>query len=139
MSSDDDLQEWLQAQPLDTPVEINGESVYLKVEANGAELGAFLLHGHAQSQLREALLQGFSSAIDFDAGLGQSADGNSLTLTQWLPGVFSWRQAADSLERLLNQLSVWRAALEPAARMPVANTRTRTENRLRKNFAGARA
>jgi hypothetical protein len=40
---------------------------------------------------------------------------NSLTLTQWLPGVSSWRQAADALESLLNQLSVWRAAVSPAA------------------------
>lgn len=139
MSSEDGLQEWLQAQPLDTPVEISGESVYLKVEANGAELGAFLLHGHVQSQLREAMLQGFSSAIDFDAGLGQSADGNSLTLTQWLPGVSSWWQAADALESLLNQLSVWRAALEPAVRVPAANIRSRSEDRLRKSFADARA
>lgn len=139
MWSADDLQEWLQAQPLDTPIDINGESVYLNVEANGAELGAYLLHGHVQSQLREALLQGFSSAIEFDAGLAQSADGNSLTLTQWLPGVSSWEQAAHALENLLNQLSVWRAELKPAARIPVVNARSRTEERLRRSFAGARA
>lgn len=139
MLSDSDLQAWLNAQPLDTPVEINGESVYLNVGANGAELGAILLHDYTPGQLREALLQGFSSAIDFDAGLGLSADGNSLTLTQWLPNVYSWRQAADALEHLLNQLSVWRAALEPAATRAVVTTRTRTEDRLRKTFARASA
>lgn len=83
--------------------------------------------------------RGFSSAIDFDAGLGQSADGGSLTLTQWLPGVASWRQAADALERLLNQVSALRAELEPVARAPVAHVRTRAEDRLRRNYAYARA
>lgn len=139
MLNDGDLHAWLRTQPLNAPVEINGESVYLNVEVDGAELGAILLHDHAPAQLREALLQGFSSAIDFDAGLGLGAGGNSLTLTQWLPGVFSWLQAADALENLLNQLSVWRAALEPAASLPAAMTRTRTEDRLRKNLARARA
>lgn len=138
MSSDDGLQEWLQEQPFNIPININGESVYLKVEENGAELGAFLIHDHSPPQLREALLQGFSSAIDFDAGLGKSADGNSLTLSQWLPEVSSWQQAAGFLECLLNQLSAWRELLEPATHLPVSTTKSRIEERLRRNFATAR-
>ncbi|MGZ5858992.1 MAG: hypothetical protein ACXWJK_17320 [Burkholderiaceae bacterium] len=141
MQSEDDLQQWLQAQPLNSPIEISGESVYLNVEAGGAELGGYLLHGYVQRQLREALLQGFSSAIEFDAGVGITPDG-SLALTQWLPGVTSWQQAALPLEKLLNQLTVWRDVLNPSAVKPAAPSSTiatRSEERLRKMLSSTRA
>lgn len=138
MQLDDDIEQWLRTQPLDEPVEIDGESVYLKVHADGAELGAYLISSYTQAQLQDALRQGFLSATRFDAGLGQSSDGNSLVLTQWLPQVSTWFDAAEPLENLLNQLSMWRAALNPPKAKLPENVAFRNEQRLRMLFAGVK-
>lgn len=135
MFSDEELAQWLRAQPLDAPVAIDGESVYLAIHRDGAELGAYLTRAYTQEQLQQALRQGFSSAIDFDAGLGQSSDGDSLVLTQWLPGVTGWPQAAQPLDNLLNQLTLWRAALAPPPSTRAADLHNRVEHRLRQRFA----
>jgi hypothetical protein len=134
----DNLEQWLQEQPLDEPVEIDGETVYLNVHADGAELGANLLTSYTQAQLQDALKQGFQSATRFDAGLGCTPDGNDLVLTQWLPDVSSWSEAADALENLLNQLSMWRAALALAQTKQIEIKDNRDEKRMRSLLAGAK-
>ncbi|MFC7516075.1 hypothetical protein ACFQUU_13755 [Herbaspirillum sp. GCM10030257] len=134
----DEIEQWLQEQPLDEPVEIDGESVYLKVGPSGAELGAYLIQSYTQVQLHEALKLGFKSALRFDAGLGQTPDGSALVLTQWLPQVSGWSEAAEPLENILNQLSMWRAALTPEKPRPASQIADRNEQRLRMLFAGAK-
>lgn len=138
MSNDHDLMQWLVAQRLEVPVEVDGETLYLKQHSTGAELVGTLLHAPTQEQLVRAMQQGFTNALEFDAGLGLASDGNSLTLMQWLPGVRSWSEAVFALENLLNQLASWRAAIAPPALVRVANTKTteRSEQRLRMMFAG---
>jgi hypothetical protein len=138
MSTDDEFGQWLQAQPLDEPVEIDGESVYLKVRQNGAELGAYLIYSYTQTQLQDALKHGFNSATRFDAGLGKTPDGNDLVLNQWLPNVTGWSEAAGPLENLLNQLSMWRAALVPPKVIQMDSLPNRNEQRLRMLFLGAK-
>ncbi len=135
---DDDIAQWLQAQPLDEPVEIDGEFIYLAPQQDGAELGAVLTHGYAPAQLQDALRLGFQSALQFDAGLGRSADGRDLVLTQWLPQVGGWLDAAEPLEQLLNQLGMWRAALGPRQAAALPGAAQRSEQRLRTLFSGAR-
>ena len=135
---DDDIDEWLQKQPLDEPLEIDGERFYLNVHQGGAELGAYLIDEFVPEQLQDALRLGFRSAIHFDAGLGVSADGSSLVLTQWLPEVSNWSEAAQPLENLLNQLSMWRAALAPERPQPANSAGNRDEQRLRMLFAGVK-
>jgi hypothetical protein len=136
MQIDDELGRWLEAQPLDEPVEVDGESVYLKVLADGAELGACLVRDYAQDQLHDAMKLGFRSATEFDAGLGVSEDGSSLMLTQWLPHATGWLDAAAALENLLNQLGMWRAALDPVKEQQWGTGSNRNEQRLRKLFMG---
>lgn len=135
MLSEQQLVDWLQAQPLDTPVAIDGESVYLKTYPDGAELGAHLMSAYTHTQLQRAMQQGFSSAINYDAGLGKSADGNSLVLTQWLRNVEHWSQVAKPLENLLNQLAPWRAAIAAAQPLRAPTVLTRVEHRLRMDYA----
>lgn len=137
MAGTDDIAQWLDRQPLNSPIDIDGETVYLNLHRQGAELGAYLMRFHTQEQLREALKQGFSSAISFEAGLGLSPDGTSLVLSQWLPAVGAWNQAAEPLENLLNQLAAWRAALAPPITTRIAQPVDRNERRLRRMFAGA--
>jgi len=138
MSSEAEIVSWLTEQPLDEPVEIDGEIVYLSVRGGGAELGAYLLKDCNQEQLRSALRQGFSSAVEFDAGVGQSADGRDLLLTQWLPHATGWADAASALEKLLNQLATWRMRLEPAPKNSAAKENDRNEQRMRSALMGAR-
>jgi hypothetical protein len=138
MSNDDDFLQWLKSQPLDEPVEIDGETVYLKVRQDGAELGVFLVHSYTPVQLQEALRQGFNSATRYDAGLGRTADGSSLVLNQWLPGCAGWAGAAEALENLLNQLSEWRAVFVPPKVIQMDSQSTRNEQRLRMLFTGAK-
>jgi len=117
---------------------VDGESVYLKIHLGGAELGATLLRSCTQIQLRNALRIGFTSALTHDAGLAQAPDGRALLLTQWLPGVRSWPEAAGALENLLNQLALWRAALAPPdAARPLPSV-DRNERHLRTLLAGAK-
>jgi hypothetical protein len=131
MAGGDEFEQWLQAQPLDEPVEIDGESVYLKVRPKGAELGVFLIHSYTQSQLRDALKQGFNSARQYDAGLGRTPDGNNLVLNQWLPHVSGWSQAVLPMENLLNQVSMWRASLVAPKVIKMESMANRNEQRLR--------
>lgn len=111
MNEEDFLEQWLREQPLDSEVEIAGETVYLNIHPRGAELGAFLFRSFSQQQLHDSLRQGFSSAMEFPAGLGITRDGESLTLSQWLPEVSNWSEAASALETLLDQLAAWRMAI----------------------------
>jgi hypothetical protein len=138
MSTEDDLSQWLRSQPLDVPVEIDGESVYLKVRNDGAELGVVLIQSYTRAQLHEALRQGFNSATQFEASLGRTPDGNHLVLNQWLPNVSGWTDAGPALESLLNQLSMWRAALAPTKVIEMDKVTSRNEQRLRMLYSGAK-
>jgi len=134
---EDDFEQWLQSQPLNEAVELDGEFVYLKVQAGGAELGVYITRSYTPAQLHDAMRQGFQSAIHFDAGLGEADAGDSLVLTQWLPNVTGWTDAVEPLEKLLNQLATWRAAMNPGKPKPTDKaTDNRTEQRLRMLFAG---
>jgi len=135
MDIDDELASWLHAQPLDQPVELDGESVWLKPGQDGAELGAFLIRSCTQTQLLDVLKNGFHAVTRFEAGLGM-ADDDSLVLTQWLPGATGWIDAAEALENLVNQLSMWRSLLGPRIQTVDAAS-SRNEERLRKLFLGA--
>lgn len=137
MQIDDEIGQWLREQPFDEPVEIDGESVYLRVQSNGAELGAILTRSFSRLQLQDALKQGFQSALDFDAGLGCSDDGTILVLNQWLPHVQDWVGAAEALEKILNQASMWREALSPGRPQQMDKMGNRNEQRLRMLFTGA--
>ena len=139
MQMDDEIEQWLLELPLDVPIDIDGESVYLKVHSDGAELGAYLVHSYSSAQLQDALKQGFQSALQFDAGLGRTPDGRSLVLTQWLPDVRYWFEAAEPLERLLNQLSMWRTALASGKVQQTNTLETRNEQRLRMLLRGAKS
>ncbi|MFC5474028.1 hypothetical protein ACFPM8_08650 [Paraherbaspirillum soli] len=135
----DDFQTWLAQQAMGCMIDIDGESIYLKAHADGAELGAVLETAPTGEQIRQALQQGFSNALAYDAGLAyhaDHADGDSLRLTQWLPGIRSWQQAAQPLENLLTQLAAWRAMFAPKASVTSvsaapASALDRTEQRLR--------
>lgn len=135
MQTDDDLVQWLEHQPLDEPVEIGGEYVYLKVGQGGAELGAFLIQSFSQVQMLDVLKLGFRSAMEFDAALSQSADGRSLLLAQWLPDVYGWSEAVEPLENLLHQVEMWRAALATKPARTDA-LRDKAEQRVRGRFEG---
>jgi hypothetical protein len=137
MAMDEETEQWLRTLPLDEPVEIDGETIYLKVRRGGAELGGYLVRAYTRVQLQDALRQGFHSAMKFDAGLGVTTDGSDLVLTQWLVNASSWLDAAEPLEKLLNQLSTWRAALAPAKPGPMETAANRNEQRLRMLFKGA--
>jgi hypothetical protein len=139
MSNRDELAQWLAAQPLDTDVDIDGESVYLRLRPGGAELGAHLWREGSQLQLQEALQQGFSSACEFDAGLGLSPDGRGVVLSQWLAQARGWADAVDALEALLRQVARWRAELAPPRReLGAPRAAERQEQRMRSLLAGGR-
>jgi hypothetical protein len=139
MRDSEELNSWLAAQALDRPVAIDGETVYLRLGQYGAELGAYLWPGAVPARLQEALKQGFSSALVFDAGLALAPDGEGVLLSQWLPEARGWVDAADALERLLNQLALWRAALAPSGREVRAAPAGagRDEQKMRRLLAGA--
>ncbi|HVK93294.1 MAG TPA: hypothetical protein VM571_01045 [Noviherbaspirillum sp.] len=130
-----ELEQWLQGLPLDEPVDIDGESVYLRVEVGGAELGARFIDAVTGQQLQEAMKQGFQSAMEFDAGWGLSTDGGTLLLTQWLPGVSSWTEVPEQLEKLLNQVSVLRAVISPV-KVKLDDMPNRDEQRGRSKLMG---
>lgn len=144
MRDHQDLLLWLAEQAPDQPLAIDGESVYLRLSAGGAELGVHLWPGATVAQLQDALKHGFASAIEYDAGLGMAPDGHGIVLSQWLPSARNWADAADALERLLNQMADWRAQLGPvvqaaAARVPAGiSTAARQEQKMRRLLAGGR-
>lgn len=130
--------QWLADLPADAPLTLDGESAYLTVAEDGAELGVYLLSGATDAQLEDAARTGFQSARQFDAGLALREDGSTLVLCQWLPDVASWEDAAGALEQLLNQLAMWRAALAPS-RPRHDGAADPSEQRIRALFAaGAR-
>ena len=133
-----DLDEWLQTLPLDEPIDVDGESVCLKLHALGAELSVCLFRNYTGVQLAEALRTGFQSALEFDAGLAVSMDDQALLLAQWLPAVSTWAEAAEALENILNQASMWRAALtQPQPGVEQDDLSKRGEERIRKLFSGS--
>lgn len=105
----DDFEQQLQGLALDEPVTIDGQSLFLRVDPDGAELGLQLLESASARQLQDALQLGFQSALEFDAGWALAADGDALLLTQWLPGAQDWGDAAEALEALLNQAELLRS------------------------------
>lgn len=133
--SNENTEEWLKGLPLDELVHIDGDSVFLRLHPEGAELGVRLLADANDAGLADALRTGFQGALEFDAGLGWEAEGNALVLTQWLAGTASWSEAAEALEKILNQASMWRAAMAPAAVRQEKSSR-RVEERFRKLLAG---
>lgn len=133
--SDDSTEQWLGALPLDEPVDIDGESVFLRIQPDGAELGVRLLGGATDANLADALRTSFQCALDFDAGLGWEQDGAGLVLTQWLAGVAAWSEVPEALEKILNQASLWRAAMAPVAARREPDAR-RVEERFRKLLSG---
>ena len=128
-----ELESQLLALPLDEPVEIDGESVYLRVDRDGAELGVQVLHDATGEQLDEALRLGFQLALECEAGWALAPDGDTLLLTQWLPGAAGWTEAAEPLERLLNLVEQLRL-LDPfavgASRPPASRDEQRMRSRL---------
>jgi hypothetical protein len=125
-----ELERKLQTFPLDEPVSIDGESVYLKVDLDGAELGVHFLESVTDQQLQDVLQLGFQNAMEFDAGWALSSDGSTLLLTQWLPGVRDWTQASEALEQLLNQVEVLRT-LEVITSTKTEHNSSRDEQRVR--------
>ena len=125
-----ELERKLQAFPLDEQVSIDGESVYLKVDLDGAELGVHFLESVTDQQLQDVLQLGFQNAMEFDAGWALSSDGSTLLLTQWLPGVRDWTQASEALEQLLNQVEVLRT-LEVITSTKTEHNSSRDEQRVR--------
>lgn len=138
MELDDVHLEWLNAQPLDEPVKIDDESVYLNMRSGGAELGAFLFRTYTQDQLRHALKCAFRSALHYEAGLGKSSDGTALVLTQWVPGASGWTDAAEALEDLLNALELFRETLGHGKVQEMGNDASRNEQRLRSMLSGGK-
>lgn len=136
---DVDLEKLLARQPLGAPVELNGETAYLKPGEGGAELGVHLINNTSPMQIEEAMKKGFQSALEFEAGLACTLDGNTLVLSRWLPHVSSWAGAAPFLEQLVNQVCAWRAMLAPPAEHRAGNAvSARTEQRLRALLAGGK-
>jgi len=131
-----ELDEWLQGLPIDDPVDIDGESVYLKISGDGAELGVVYLDEVTGEQINDALRRGFQMAMEFDAGWALSADGSKLLLTQWLPGVHEWTEVPDALELLLNQVAALRAA-ESAPKEAMESLSSRDERRIRSKLFGS--
>lgn len=143
MRDHQDLLLWLGEQSPSNPLAIDGESVYLRLADGGAELGVHLWPGATVAQLQDALKHGFASAIEYDAGLGLAPDGQGVVLSQWLPAVHGWDEAAVALEQLLNQVASWRAQLGPvvqaAARVPAGiSAAARQEQKMRRLLAGGR-
>lgn len=103
-----EVEKWLEALPLNEPVNIDGESVYLKVGEDGAELGVHFMDEVTDQQILDALQQGFQNALEFNAGWALSSDGSTLLLSQWLPGVSGWVDVSETLEQLLNQVELLR-------------------------------
>jgi hypothetical protein len=132
----DDIARWLADLPADAPLVLDGESAYLLVADDGAELGGVLLRAASDAQLDEAACCGFQGARSFEAGLALRDDG-ALVLSRWLPGAASWVDAAAALEQLFNQLAMWRAALAPPRSRPDLAA-DHSERRIRMLFAGAR-
>jgi len=116
--------------PLNEAVAIDGESVYLRVHRDGAELGAHFLAPVSERELQEALQLGFQSALEFDAGWALSDDGDTLLLTQWLPGVQDWTEVPDALELLLNQVELLRTMVTLTGTRPEHGA-SRDERRFR--------
>lgn len=125
-----ELERTLKTFPLDEPVSIDGESVYLRVDLDGAELGVHFLESVTDQQLQDVLQLGFQSAMEFDAGWALSSDGNTLLLTQWLPGARDWTQVSEALEQLLNQVEVLRT-LEVITSTKTEHNSSRDEQRVR--------
>lgn len=132
-----ELEEWLQGLPLDEPVFIDGESVYLRVEDGGAELGAVFLDSVTGEQILEALRQGFQLAMEYEAGWALSTDGGKLLLTQWIPGVSDWTEVPDELEKLLNQVAALRLAEDVGTKFKTEDMPNRDERRIRSKLLGS--
>jgi hypothetical protein len=116
----DDLEQQVQGLPLDEPVTVEGESVYLRVLQEGAELGLVFMESITSRQLHDAMQLGFQSALEFDAGWALTDDGATLLLTRWLPDAQGWTDVPEALEQLLNQAAQLRtlAAVTGAAPDP---------------------
>ncbi|MES2743001.1 MAG: hypothetical protein V4754_18920 [Pseudomonadota bacterium] len=117
------LQHWLAGSPVDTILNLYEEQVFLNLARDGAELGLVLLPQCGADQLAEVMGLGFSSALQFEAGLSCSADGKQVSLTRYLPGVLNWVAAGAALQALLEQAAAWRIMLSsaaPAASKPAA-------------------
>ncbi len=117
------LQHWLAGSPVDTILDLYEEQVFLNLARDGAELGLVLMPQGGADQLAEVMGLGFSSALQFEAGLSCSADGKQVLLTRWLPGVRNWIAAGAALQALLEQGAAWRHMLNqqgPSAAKPAA-------------------
>ena len=131
MGAESSVRNWLRQQPLHTPLRIGTDSVWLRPGRGGAELAVQLYAAPTPHQLRAALQQGFSSAMQYPAGLALDTEGPALLLSRWLPQVETWQAAAAPLEQLLDQLSAWRAALGEASAPPAPLASDRQANKLR--------
>lgn len=103
---------------LDAPVSIDGESVYLRLHQDGAELGAHFLEAVTGRQLQDAMQLGFQSALEYDAGWALSDDGGTLLLTRWLPDAQGWADAQEALAQLLEQVELLRTVTTIATTKP---------------------
>src|SRR5450830_222915 len=110
----EELEQWLQGLPLGEPFDVGGESVYLQVTEDGAELGVILVPEPTDAQIIESMRSGFQFALDFEAGLAISDDSGALVLNRWLPQAETWADVAEALEDILNQAGLWRIATKPS-------------------------
>lgn len=118
--------------PINQKVELDGIAVQLEVMPSGAILSAELNDHFKLVSVTHYLQLGFSSALEFDAGLAFDSERQRLVLSQWLPGVSNWFGAADALESLLNQVDVCRSAQKERLRSAMKEpARQRAEQRLR--------
>lgn len=98
--------------PINKTVDIDGVQICLTVSGNSATLSAELPLELTVESTQRCLELGFSNALEFDAGLAIDPAQHRLVLTHWLSGASNWADAESALESLLNQVDVFRAALQ---------------------------
>jgi len=139
MIDGDELLQWLLQQPTTRPLTIDETSITLRVQPDGAALEVGIGALVDAEYLQQFMRRGFSSAIDFDAGIGVTTDERLLLLNQWLPGVSNWAQARVPLEKLINQSAYWQNEQKSSdtKKYVMNNNIERLEHRLRRLLTGA--
>jgi hypothetical protein len=129
---DRETEEWLDGFALASPVAVGDIEVCLTVFPTGAILDACVFRDCTDAQLLDALRMGFRGALEFEAGYSVSRDSAALHLSQWLPGVGGWLEAAEPLERILNQVDTIRAGVNPLPpKATIDPLQLREEHRMR--------
>ena len=124
---DTSLDAWLDTLAIGESIEIGDDQVCLDVATGGATLSVQLISDVLPCQILEAMQEGFSQTLEFNAGLALNEDASCLQLSIWLPGVRQWSQARGALEDLLNQAHDWRESLRPRKAVIPGKTMPREE------------